>query len=218
MKPDYERAAIMAMETLISNNITTTPVIPLPVFKSMKGVGVLSFTELSNMSNMDRQKFVSMLGGNLDAITIHIDHPKMKYIVGYNQRMPFYMLQRGLARELGHIVLGHDGSRLPEDIRMEEAFCFAHHFLCPRPIVHAIQQSRVPLTTEVLGNMTGCYEQCLAGMRTIPGVHVPAELNRKVRDQFSACLADFLELQSYLIKSEHCAIADFGTFMDGYEE
>ena len=35
------------------------------------------------------------------------------------------------------------------------------------------------MSVEVLGNMTGCYERCLAGMRKTPGVKVPAELNRK---------------------------------------
>ena len=218
MTPNYERAATKALEILIENGINTTPIIPLPVLKRMKGVGVLSFTEMSNMSDVDRQKLISMLGGSLDAITIHTDHPKTKYIIGYNQRVPFYMLQRGLARELGHIVLGHNGSRLPEEIRMEEAFCFSHHFLCPRPLIRAVQESGIPFTVEVLGNMTGCYEQCLSGMRILPGIKIPAELNRKVKEQFQSCLTDFIELQKYLSKSEHSALADFGTYMDGYEE
>ena len=217
-KPDYEAAATKALETLINNRINTTPIIPLPVFKRMPGVGVFSFTEMSNMSNIERRSFMSMLGDSSDAITLHIDHPKMKYIVGYNQRLPFYMLQRGLARELGHMVLGHDGKTRTEEARMEEAYCFAHHFLCPRPLIHAVQESGIRFTVEVLGNMTGCYEQCLGGMREIPGVHVSPELNRKVKDQFANCLSDFLSLQSYLSKNEHSAIADFGTYMDGYEE
>jgi len=218
MKPDYERAATKALEVLISEEINTTPIIPLPVFKRMKGVGVLSFTEMSNMSNIERRSFMSLLGANLDAITLHVDHPTIKYVVGYNQRLPFYMLQRGLAKELGHIVLGHDGKARSEKVRMEEAYCFAHHFLCPRPLIHAVQQSGIPFTVEVLGNMTGCYEQCLSGMRQIPGVHVPPELNRKVKEQFQDCVTEFISLQKYLSKDENSAIADFGSYMDGYEE
>ena len=218
MKPDLETAAIKALETIIENKINTTPIIPLPVFKRMKGIGVMSFTEMSHMSNMDRSVFVSMLGENTDAITLHLDHEKIKYCIGYNQRLPFYMLQRGLARELGHIILGHDGKKLPEDVRMAEAYCFAHHFLSPRPLIHAVQESGIPFTIEVLGNMTGCFEDCLSRMKTIPGVHVPAELNRKVKEQFSDCLTDFIELQRVLSRKKGYALADFGTYMDGYEE
>jgi hypothetical protein len=101
---------------------------------------------------------------------------------------------------------------------MAEAYCFAHHFLCPRPLIHYVQQSGIRFTVEVLGNMTGCYEQCLSGMRDIPGVRVPAELNRAVRDQFKSCLDDFLDLQTILSKNENSALADFGTYMEGYEE
>jgi Zn-dependent peptidase ImmA (M78 family) len=38
--------------------------------------------------------------------------------------MPFDIVRKALARELGHIVLGHDGTR-PEDVRNQEAECFA---------------------------------------------------------------------------------------------
>lgn len=218
MTPDYEAAAIKALETLRDNKITTTPIIPLPVFKRMKGVGVLSFTEMSNMSNIERRSFMTLLGENVDAITLYLDHPKMKYVIGYNQRLPFYMLQRGLARELGHIVLGHDGQARTSEVRMAEAYAFAHHFLCPRPMIRAIQESGIPFTVEVLGNLTGCFEQCLAGMREIPGVRVPPELNREIKAQFADCISDFISLQSYLSKNEHSALADFGSYMDGYAE
>ncbi len=82
----------------------------------------------------------------------------------------------------------------------------------------AVMDSGIRFTVEVLGNLTGCYEQCLSGMRELPGVRVPKELNRAVRAQFASCLSDFLSLQSYLSRSENSAMADFGTYMDGYEE
>lgn len=219
MTPDYERAAIKATEMLIENNISTAPVIPLPVFKRTPGVLVLSFTELSNRIGVERGSLVAMFDPeNHDAVTsTHFEDGKLRYIVTYNQRLPLYLLQRALARELGHIVLGHDGSR-PEDVRMAEAYCFAHHFLCPRPLVHAIQESGIPLTVEVLGAMTGCYERCLQTMRKMPPVHVPAELNRKVKAQFSEYIENFLDFESYLSKSDESMLANFGTFMDGYEE
>ena len=219
MTPDYERAAVAAMEMLIKHGITTAPIDPLPVFKRSPGVLVLSFTEMSNQIGMDRDNLLtSFETENHDAVTsVHLDDGKLRYLVTYNQRLPMYLLQRALARELGHIVLGHDGSR-PESVRMAEAYCFAHHFLCPRPLIHAIQQSGIPFTVEVLGAMTGCYERCLQGMRKTPPVHVSADLNRKVKEQFSDYISNFLDFESYLSKSDESMIANFGTYMDGYEE
>ena len=219
MTPDYERSAVAAMQMLIKHGITSAPIDPLPVFKRSPGVLVLSFTEMSNQIGMDRDNLLtSFETENHDAVTsLHLDDGKLRYLVTYNQRLPMYLLQRALARELGHIVLGHDGSR-PESVRMAEAYTFAHHFLCPRPLIYAIQQSGIPFTVEVLGAMTGCYERCLQGMRKTPSVHVPADLNRKVKEQFSDYISNFLDFESYLSKSDESMIANFGTYMDGYEE
>ena len=219
MTPDYERAAIMAAEMLIKHGISTAPVDPLPVFKRTPGCLVLSFTEMSGRIGVDRDRLVEMFDAEShDAVTsVHFEDGQLRYLVTYNQRLPMYLIQRALARELGHIVLGHDGTR-PEDVRMAEAYCFAHHFLCPRPLIHAIQKSDIPLTVEVLGAMTGCYERCLQGMRKTPAVRVPADLNRKVRDQFSDYIANLIDFEEYLSESDESMLANLGTYMDGYEE
>lgn len=219
MTPDYERAAIAAAEMLVKHNISTAPVLPLPVFKRTPGVLLLSFTEMSARLGIDRNNILTAFETEShDAVTsTHFDDGKLRYLVTYNQRLPFYLLQRALARELGHIVLGHDGSK-PEDVRMAEAYCFAHHFLCPRPLIHAVQQSGIPFTVEVLGAMTGCYERCLQGMRKTPAVHVPAELNRKIKEQFQDYISNFLDFESYLSKTDESMLANFGSYMDGYDE
>ena len=218
MKPDYEKAAIKAAETLIKYNIGSAPVLPLPILKRMPGVLVVSFAEMSQSSGIDRKNIVTMFGNeNQDAVTsVHNKNGRLVYLVAFNQRLPIYMIQRSLAREMGHIVLGHDGS-LPEDVRLAESQAFAYHLICPRALVNAVMQSGIRFSVEVLGNMTGCYERCLQGMRHTPGVNVPAELNKKVKEQFSEYISNYLDYQTF-IREDESATADFGTFMDGYKE
>ena len=219
MTPDFDRAATAAAEVLIKYGINTAPVDPIPIFKHAPGFNVVTFTEMSHLIGIDRGSLLSTFSAeNHDAVSsAYMKNGKPHYIIAYNMRLPQYLVQRALAREMGHIVLGHDGSR-PEDVRDAEAMCFAHHLLCPRALIHAIQESGTKITTEVLGNVTGCYERCLTGMQHDPATHVPAELNRKIREQFSEYIADFLDFQAYLALEDDSMIANFGTFMDGYEE
>ena len=219
MTPDFDRAATAAAEILIKYGISTAPVDPIPIFKKADGFNVVTFTEMSRLIGVDRSDLLSAFDAeNHDAVTsayLKDGHPH--YLVAYNMRLPAYLVQRALAREMGHLVLGHDGSR-PEEVRNAEAICFAHHLLCPRALIHAIQESGTKITVEVLGNTTGCYERCLVGMRHQPATHVPAELNRKIREQFADYISEFLDFQSFLSREDDSMIANFGTFMDGYEE
>lgn len=219
MTPDYDRAATAAAQILIKHGINTAPVDPIPIFKSAPGFNVVTFSEMSRMIGIDRHDLLSAFDAeNHDAVSsVYMKNGIPHYIVAYNMRLPQYIIQRALAREMGHIVLGHDGTR-PEEVRNAEALCFAHHLLCPRALIHSILESGTKITTEVLGNTTGCYERCLIGMRRTPGTHVPAELNRQIRDQFSEYVSDFLDFQSYLSQEDDSMIANFGTYMDYYEE
>ena len=217
--PDYNTAATKAAITLIKYGITSAPIDPLPILKKQPGVLVLSFAQMSEFVGMERRNLMDLCGEEMqDAVTsVHVSEGKLRYIVAFNQKLPVYLLQRALARELGHIVLGHDGSR-PEKVREEEAICFAHHLLCPRALVHSVQAANLRLTVEVIGNLTGCYETCLSCMRRIPATDVPAELNRAVRDQFMDYAINFYEYQRSAAKKDMSAVADLGSFMDGYKE
>lgn len=219
MTPDYDRAATAAAKILIKYGVSSAPVDPIPIFKKATGFNVVTFTEMSRMMGVDRSSLVSTFTAeNHDAVSsVYMRDGKPHYLVAYNMRLPQYIVQRALAREMGHIVLGHDGTR-PEDVRNAEALCFAHHLLCPRALIHAIRSAGTTITVEVLGNTTGCYERCLIGMRRTPATHVPAELNRKIHEQFSEYISEFLDFQSFLSQDDESMIANFGTFMDGYEE
>ena len=219
MTPDYQLAATKATETLIKYRIDSAPVSPLPILKRTPGVLVVSYQKMSDDMDQDRQCVIDMFGEkNQDAFTsVNLKDGKKLYIVTYNQKLSQVFVQRALARELGHIVLGHDGSR-PEDVRNEEAKCFANHLLAPRALIHMIQASNLRLTEEVLGSLTGCYHHCLSCMRKIPPVNVSPDLNRLVRDQFMPYFKNFFEFQRYAAHADGSALADLGTYMDGYEE
>lgn len=216
--PDYNLAAASALRTLIFHKITTAPIVPLPIIKKTPGVLAMPFADLAHSAGIERSKLVPMFGENQDALTFHVGGDNIQYVVAYNQYLPFDAIRRGLARELGHIVLGHDGKKLPTDVRMEEAMTFARHLLFPRPLIHAVQEAGFPLTIDVVGSLTGCYVRCLEGLQKTPGIHVPPELNRAVKEQFADCIRNFIDFQSVISAGDSSALADFGHFMDGYEE
>lgn len=218
MTPDYERAALAAAETLIKYNVSSAPVAPLPILKKIPGVLVVSYESMANDVGTDRSCVLTMFGNSQDAFTsVNFKNGKPQYLVTYNARLSANLFQRALARELGHIILGHDGSR-PEDVRNEEARCFANHLLTPRPLINAIRSAGFPITMECVGNLTGCYDYCLSCMRQIPATHVPSDLNRTVRDQFMSYFVNYFEYHRSVSGTDGSALADFGTYMDGYTE
>ena len=219
MTADFQKAATKAAETLINFNIHTLPISPFPILKNLPNVRLIPFAEIAMKVNMEREDLIDAFGDESRAAITTIVHENGEtfYYVAYSQLMPTVLLQRALARELGHIILEHDGSR-PVAVRMKEAYCFAHHLLTPRAVIKTLQESSYPLTVETLGSVTGCYQECLDRMRQLPGVDVPAELNRKVKQQFSAHLKDFMHYQRIVAENDRSAIADFGSFMDGYSD
>ena len=219
MTPDYTTAAIKATETLIQHKVCTAPIDPLPILKSTPGVLVMTFEEMSEKSNIKRKDVLNMFGcENQDAVTtLYINNEKLTYIVTYNKMLPSRVIDRALARELGHIILGHDGTK-PEEVRQEEAKCFAHHLLCPPALIYSIKATGIRLTTEAVGNITGFYDHCLSCIRKQPPVRIPAELNRKVRDNFVPYIMNLFEYQKYAMLRDGSALADFGNYMEGYEE
>ena len=219
MTPDFEKAALKATETLIKYRVAFAPVDPMPILKSYPGVRLVSFTEFANDNGIERKNIISAFPEeNRDVVTsIDTGGEKPHYLVVYNLRLPHYIIQRAMARELGHIVLGHNGTR-PEDVRDKEARCFAYNLLCPRQLISALSNAGIKLTIETIGNITGCYGNYISEMGFIPGAHIPAELNRIVRDQFEQYITDILDCKTILTNGEGTSLANFGTYMDNYEE
>lgn len=219
--PDFDLAATSAMNILREKGLTETPVNPLPILEAIPGVRVMPFTRMAADAGMDRHELVPMFGSNQDAATFHLDlkgFDDVRYVVVYNMRLPFDIVWRGIARELGHIVLGHDGTVRTPEARMSEALCFAHHLLTPRPVLNMILQSGMPLTQSALSETTGCSAECVVDMRRIPGAYVDPELNRQIRDQFSSHINEYIRFHRSSPMRDLSPVLDLGSFMDGYEE
>lgn len=115
---------------------------PLRVLRSLPNVLLIAFESSAGiLSGQDSLTLVDRKGNNLH------------YIVLYNSALPDYQLRRALARELGHVVLRHDGNA-PEYIWMEEAECFAFHYLALRPVVVRFR----PLHSSVSWSFKGMLE------------------------------------------------------------
>lgn len=128
MIPDYQKAAAKAKE--IFDKYGTND--PLAIIKKQPCVLVMSFAEMAEAIGVKRESLVTICGeDNHDAITTVQTCPKgnARYLITYNQQLLDWQIKKALARELGHIVLGHDGSR-SEEVRNEEAVCFSNHFIC----------------------------------------------------------------------------------------
>ena len=219
MKPDYSRAATEAMKLLVSHNVTETPIASLDLLLNYPGIRVMSFASMADNSEIDREDLIPKFGNNQDAATFKMNGMEnIDYVVIYNMKLPYEDIRRAIARELGHIVLGHDGQTRPTDVRRAEAMCFAHHLLTPRPIIHLLMQSGLPITMNVLAHTTGCSEDCVEEIREIPGVDVDAELNRQVRDLFAPHINEYIRFHKAAPKPDKSQVIDFGTYMDGYKE
>ena len=219
MKPDYDRAAIAAMQMLIDSQITETPIDSLQLLLNYPHVRVMSFSNMADNSEIDRADLIPQFGNNQDAVTFRLYGMEgIEYVLVYNMRLPYEDIRRAVARELGHIVLGHDGETRPTEVRKAEALCFAHHLLTPRPIISMIQQSGLPFSENVLVHTTGCSSDCVEEIRELPGVNVPAELNRKVRDLFAPHINEYIRFHLSAPKQDRSRIIDFGSFMQNYEE
>ena len=99
---------------------------PLQILKKLQNVSAVSYADAASRYGISRETLISMFDqGNQDAITMFRSG---RYLVIYNQELPCKTIRYAVARELGHIVMNHDGTR-PEDVRMAEACHFAECFL-----------------------------------------------------------------------------------------
>jgi Zn-dependent peptidase ImmA (M78 family) len=137
MEPNLKKAATKAIDTLIHFEADPADINPFIIYNQLPNVVLVSCDEDQNVSYLC--EFLSS-DKNRDAVTlVNKEDGTLRYIVVYDPNLPPYKLRFALARELGHVILEHDGSN-HEDIWTEEANCFAYHFLCPTPLFYQISE------------------------------------------------------------------------------
>ena len=112
MIPNYNNAAAKAYDTFTQFGLSD----PHLILRRLSNVLLIAF----DAADMPLEQ---------DAFTC-VD--QNKYIVFYNRALSPIQQRSSLARELGHVILQHDGKD-PEEIWLEEAACFGYHLLCPPP-------------------------------------------------------------------------------------
>lgn len=135
MTPNYLKAATKAAQLIVEYRINPADINPLSVLKKLPNVLLISFAATDKAIAAQSYNEYLMLERNDFAFTlVNKKAGNLQFIVIYNADMPQPQLRLALARELGHIVLEHDGSD-NDLVWQEEASCFAHHFLCPAIVV-----------------------------------------------------------------------------------
>ena len=83
--PNYDLAAITAAEALITYQITSAPIDPLKILKSMPNVLLLSFAEMATTISVERSHAVTIFGDqNQDAVTTaFISDGSLRYVITY---------------------------------------------------------------------------------------------------------------------------------------
>jgi len=137
---NLKNAAVKAVETVISYQINPSHPDPLQILQKLPNVLLIGYS-----INSDDPEIQPPISSGQDALTMASrKNGKLRYIILYDQSIPQERLRFALARELGHVILQHDGAD-PESVWSEEASCFAHHFLCPLPMTHPVSQASGPI-------------------------------------------------------------------------
>ena len=128
MIPDLKKAAEQGEFAIYKFKVNLNDIDPLPILEALPNVLLISYDSSYEPISIPNPMFAS---DNLDSFTlVNKKDGKLQYIIVYNQSISRERLRLALARELGHVILQHDGTN-PEFVWNEEASCFAHHFLCP---------------------------------------------------------------------------------------
>lgn len=129
--PNYKRATNAAYQLLIQN----------PTFSLSTNVFYFIEHYMSNAVLLSYGQACFLYGFTIDLLLANSEFgftivKNNKRIILYNETCPMGCIRFTIAHEIGHAILGHINEHDP--CSEKEANCFARNFLCPIPVVVAL--------------------------------------------------------------------------------
>ncbi len=151
LEPDVDRAATMAMRSLVACRVRTLPVNPAEMLGRCRNTRLLSLTEAAELLDTSEAELADRFSG-AEAWTYRFQtgQGQVLYLVCCKKGGNPGRLRFSLAHELGHIVLGHQRGGWREEA---EANCYASHLLFPRPVLRRLAAQGQPLYAEQLAQV-----------------------------------------------------------------
>lgn len=215
MTPDYDRAATLALITLLRLGVESLPVFPETLIRQCKNTRLLTYQEYCALPGI-ASRFPSTLSSRHPEALTHLfefHSGKVAWLVYYDPKMMSPERRKfSLAHELGHIVLRHHGRSEEEE---QEADFFAAHLLLPRPALAEFVQRGFPLLEVNLYNLSNVSRACLYTIQQSPSSWVEPSLNTRLRAQL---LPAFNEQHIWDRPHGPARYINIRSYMSGYRE
>ena len=219
MLPDYDKAARLAVRTLLEMGIKETPIFPSEIIKKCKNTKLVPYDKFCEIIGLDYVHVMHELAPAKDAITWRCDTADSGkyYIVGYNAHKPLERMRFTLAHELGHIVCNHRVGQLWWE--EEEANHFARHLLFPRPLLAECFSRGMQPYEMNFSNISNCSSPCIYAIQYSRPSVVPGEFNRCLRKQITGFVDNLYYMRIiWNRESSYNRVVPLGRFMEGYVE
>lgn len=220
-KPNYDRAATLAVRTLIELDITSMPIFPWFIIPRCKNTALASYDDLARYNGISSSVAYKIMEPAKDAVTYQLTMSDMSayYIIAYNKKIrSIERIRFTLAHELGHRVMGH--SEKEKEWEEKEANHFAMHLLFPRPVLMTCFKMGMQPLAMNLYNLTNCSIPCINTLQYVHPSTVPAKYNKKCRSQFLDHLDNLFYYSDAIWKEEsrQNPRVMLGRYFEGYTE
>lgn len=212
---DYNRAATLALITLLRLGVESLPVFPGHLIRQCKNTRLMTYQEYCALPGVSSLFPDTLSQDHPEALTHLFEFPsgKTAWLVYYDPNMMTpARLKFSLAHELGHIVMKHRGHNEEEE---QEADFFAAHLLLPRPALAELVQQGYPPMEVNLFNLSNVSRSCLYTIQHSHPSFVDPALNTEVRAQLRPALQ-----QSAIWDTPHrnARYINIRSYMTGYRE
>ena len=218
---DCITAASQAMRALIKFNVARTPIYPHQIIQDSDRVTMVSFEEPDEITNISMNTKLEAFGSPNDIVVSYVyenEQNAHEYLFCANRSYPIGDMRLALAVELGHAYLGHPKTMVDTYKYEKEAECFALHLEFPRPVIRLLQERGYVINKRRFERVFGTCDWCVETIRHAIPVHVPPELNRIVKEQFTPYINKLEKIGLLSMPVWSTEELDLSKYMAGYED